>query len=117
MILLEQLASVQSSPKIRPYPPRVPEAKAELERAICLLGNRTKAELNLKAHSGVSGLTWALSESKRSTWMETLSEGGFEGEAPNKRVTRGSSCTAPTEAEFAIASPLSHTTAIAVKRG
>ena len=48
--------SLKSSPKIRPYPPRVPESKTELERVICLLGNRTKAELNKKAHEELVAL-------------------------------------------------------------
>ena len=48
--------SVQSSPKNRPHPPHVPESKAELERATCLLGSRSKMEINKKTHDELVAL-------------------------------------------------------------
>lgn len=48
--------SVQLSPKLKPYPPHVPGSKLELKRAICLLGNRTKANLTSKSYQELVAL-------------------------------------------------------------
>ena len=48
--------SLQSSLKLQPYPPRVPGSVDELKRAICLLGNRGKAELTSKAQQELIAL-------------------------------------------------------------
>ena len=59
-------------PKIRPYPSRVPESKAELERVICLLGSRSKVELKKKAHEELVALLGTYPTLSRS---QTFSKG------------------------------------------
>ena len=67
--------SVQPSRKIRPYPLRMPESKAELERLLCLLGNRAKAELNTKAHEELVALVGNYpSREEASIWKQYLKQ-------------------------------------------
>lgn len=59
----------------QPTPSRVPQSKEKLERAICLLGNRTKAELNSKAHQELVALLGSYPNSKEAAaWKQFLKQ-------------------------------------------
>ncbi len=70
---VKKAKSVQSSRQFRPEPPRIPESKAELERLLCLLGNRTKASLNRKAQEELVALVGIYPSPKEaSAWKQYL---------------------------------------------
>ena len=69
--LQAQLA--KSASKTQSYPPQVPGSRTALERAICLLGNRTRSKLGNQAHQELVALVGAYPNVEQaSLWKQYL---------------------------------------------
>ncbi len=55
------------------FPPKIPDNARELERAICLLGNRTKSDLGTKSRLELRILLGAYPTAEEAaSWKQTL---------------------------------------------
>ncbi|HIK26630.1 MAG: hypothetical protein N3E45_09365 [Oscillatoriaceae bacterium SKW80] len=55
------------------FPPKIPDNPRELERAICLLGNRTKNELGTKSRLELKNLIGIYPTAEEAaSWKQTL---------------------------------------------
>jgi len=67
--------TIQPSLKLQPYPPCLPRSEDELKRAVCLLGNRSKAELKSLGHQELVALVGSYpSAEEAANWKQYLKQ-------------------------------------------